>query len=184
MRLRRVFRVVGDMADESVRLGMLSFQSRNEHAAFAIGVQDECHRPLRGNERETDVVEDVRGLEEHDSRESVLTRVLGKSARPLRVFGLLDPHAARSFSRQSGSSSRKRRMRSATGGCVTNMRARPSSIKGLTVYSGAVAGLAANSTNSAAWSRRTSASAIGCGEPQIAAAAWSARNSRFGESIR
>src|SRR5205085_675503 len=104
--------------------------------------------------------------------------------RVFRVFGLLDPHAARSFSRQSGSSSRKRRMRSATGGCVTNMRARPSSIKGLTVYSGSVAGLAANSTNSAAWSRRTSASAIGCGEPQIAAAAWSARNSRFGESIR
>ena len=47
-----------------------------------------------------------------------------------------------------------------------------------------MAGLPWNDTSSEAWSRRTSASAIGCGESQIAAARASARNSRFGESIR
>ena len=42
-------------------------------------------------------------------------------------------HAARSFSRQSGSSARSRRTRSPTGGCVTNEAASPSSANGFVV---------------------------------------------------
>ena len=89
-----------------------------------------------------------------------------------------------SFSRQSGSSSRSRRTRSPTGGCVTNSFASPSSANGLIVYSGSVAGLAWNETSSLACSRRSNASARPCGESQSAAASRSASNSRRGESSR
>src|SRR5439155_8822891 len=70
----------------------------------------------------------------------------GGAAEP-RLVRAYDRQAARSFSRQVGSSARRRRTRSLTGGCVTNSAARPSSANGLTVYSGSVAGLAWNSTN-------------------------------------
>src|SRR6185503_10033745 len=43
-------------------------------------------------------------------------------------------YAARSFSRQFGSSARRRCTRSLTGGCVTNRAARPVSWNGLIVY--------------------------------------------------
>src|SRR5436190_23097871 len=52
----------------------------------------------------------------------------GRFERPFAFF-----YAARSFSRQSGSSSRSRRRRSASGGCVTNIWTRPSSANGLIV---------------------------------------------------
>src|SRR6187200_2835400 len=65
-------------------------------------------------------------------------RLLGQRAAEKRPFAF---HAARNLSRQSGSSSRSRRTRSATGGCVTNRPASPSSANGLKVYSGSVAGL-------------------------------------------
>ena len=84
------------------------------------------------------------------------------------------PYAARSFSRQSGSSSLSAWIRSASGGCVLNSAARPSSAKGSTVYSGSVAGLARNCSSSLACSRRSSASASPWGVSQTRAAARSA----------
>jgi hypothetical protein len=58
----------------------------------------------------------------------------GKGQCALRSAGATNPsQAARSFSRQSGSSSRSLRTRSPTGGCVTNSAASPSSRNGLIV---------------------------------------------------
>src|SRR5439155_10557448 len=148
------------------------------------GLHTDGHRNFGRHERKTAVVQDVPRIEQDDAVEAGLTSMLGELLGPLPVFGFLDLHAARSFSRQSGSSSRNRLTRSPTGGCVTNRAASPTSMNGLIVYSGSVAGLPWKETSSEAWSSRMSASAIGCGESQIAAAVASARNSRFGDSIR
>ena len=67
---------------------------------------------------------------------------------------------------------------------MTNIAAIPSSANGFTVYSGSVAGLARNSTNEPAASRRMSASASPCGVSRISAAARSAAYSLPGESSR
>src|SRR5262245_49158220 len=184
MRFAWILRIVRDMLDECVRLCVLALQPRYEHPAFTVSIERERHRSLRRDECEADVVENVRRVEQHDTLELFFAGVARERGGALPVLGLVDPHAARSFSRQSGSSSRNRATRSPTGGCVTNNAARPSSRNGLIVYSGSVAGLPWNETSSEACSSRTSASAIGWGESQIAAAVESARNSRFGESSR
>ena len=123
------------MVDTRVRLCVLPLEPRDEHPAFAFGVQHEGDRTLGRRERKAGVVEDVVRVEEHCPGQLVFAQVLGKARQSLLVFGLLDSeiHAARSFSRQSGSSSRSRRTRSPTGGCVTNSAARPTSRNGLTV---------------------------------------------------
>src|SRR5918996_904388 len=88
-------------------------------------------------------------------------------------------HAARSFSRHSGSRARRRFTRSPIGGWVPNKAARPTDSNGLTAYSGAVVGLAWNVTSSCACSSRTSASANPCGDSQMRAACRSAAKIRL-----
>ena len=160
MRLRRVLRVVGNVLDERVRLRVFALQPRHQHASLAVGVQDERHRTLGRHKRETDVIEDIGRIEQDGPVEAELADMPGELLGSLPVFGFLDLHAARSFSRQSGSSSRNRLTRSPTGGCVTNRAASPTSRNGLIVYSGSVAGLPWNETSSEAWSRRMSASRL------------------------
>ena len=135
MRLRRVLRVIRDVVDARIRLRVFAFKAGHQHAALALGTQDERDRALGGREREAGVVEDVVRVEEDGPGEPVLAQVLGQARQPLVVLSLLDRerHAARSFSRQSGSSSRSRRTRSPTGGCVTNSAASPTSRNGLMV---------------------------------------------------
>ena len=133
MRLRRILGIVGDVLDKRIRLRVLALESRHEHPALAVGVQRERHRPLGRDEREADVVQDVGRIEKHDAVEPFLARIRRELRRSLPVFRLFDLHAARSFSRQSGSSSRNRRTRSPTGGCVTNNAASPTSMNGLIV---------------------------------------------------
>ena len=135
VRLGGVLRIVRHVVDAGIRLCVLALESRHKHAAFAFRVQDEGDRALGGCERKARVVEDVVGVEEHRACEVALEKVLGQPCQPLLIFRLLDrqAHAARSFSRQSGSSSRSRRTRSPTGGCVTNRAARPTSRNGLMV---------------------------------------------------
>ena len=143
MGLRRVLGVVGNVVDARVRLRVLALEARHEHSSLSLRVENEGDRPLRRREGEACVVEDVVGVEEHGAGEASVDQLLRQPGQALLVLGLLDcqRHAARSFSRQSGSSSRNRRTRSPTGGCVTNSAARPSSRNGLIVYRGSVAGL-------------------------------------------
>src|SRR6476660_7299871 len=133
MRLARVLRIVRDLSDQGIRLCVLALQARHEHSALAVGVENESHRPFGRHERETDVVEDVGGVEQRNAVQALLARMLRELRPPLPILGLLDPHAARSFSRQSGSSSRSRRTRSPTGGWVTKSAAKPTSMNGLMV---------------------------------------------------
>jgi hypothetical protein len=135
MHIRRVFRVVGDVTGERVRLCMLTLEAGDEQPGFTLGSQDECHRTLRRHECEPDVVQDVGRLEQDHPRQPHLAKVRRQRGCPPFVFGLLnrERHAARSLSRQSGSSSRRRLMRSPTGGCVTKSAPSPSSMNGLIV---------------------------------------------------
>src|SRR4029077_15287648 len=125
---------------------VLALESRYEHAAFAFRAEDEGDRALGGCERKARVVEDVVGVEENRTCELALEKVLSQPCQPLLIFRLLDRqshrHAARSFSRQSGSSSRSRRTRSPTGGCVTKSAARPSTATGFAGYRGPLLALA------------------------------------------
>ena len=114
---------------------MLAFEPRHEHARVSARRQDEGDRPLGRDEGETAVVEDVAAVEENSASEPVAGEMLCERVQPLPVFVRADRerHAARSFSRQAGSSSRRRRTRSPIGGCVTKSAASPSSMNGLNV---------------------------------------------------
>src|SRR5206468_2642522 len=95
----RILRVVADVLDERVRLGVLTFEARHEKAALTVGVDDERSRTLGRDEREAGVVQDVRVVEEDGAGEPAVADVLGEPAAALLVFGPADLHAARSFAR-------------------------------------------------------------------------------------
>src|SRR3954447_19567686 len=133
MRLSRILRIVRDLLHERICLRVLALEPRHQHPAFAVGVEREGHGALGWDKREADVIQHIGGVEEDDAVEPRVARVRGKARGAFAVFGLLDLHAARSFSRQAGSSSRNRRTRSPTGGWVTKSAPRPASMNGLMV---------------------------------------------------
>ena len=88
----RVLRVVRDVLDSGIGLGVLALQARDEHSAFAGRVDDQRRRPLGRNEREARVVEDVRVLEQHDAVEPARAQVLDQRVAARVVFPVLNLH--------------------------------------------------------------------------------------------
>src|SRR3954452_4751370 len=146
MALARVLVVVRDLGHRGVRARMLELEPRHEHPAAAVGGERERDRTLGRDEVEAGVVVDVVRLEEHGAGEAALLqrRCECVAARGELLVG--DLHAAGTSSR--GASARSRLTRSSTFGCVTKSAARPSSMNGLNVQSGSVAGEASNATSS------------------------------------
>ena len=68
--IARVLEVVLDAVERRARLRVLHFEARDDERACPVPGEDEGDRPLRRHEGEARVVEDVRRVEEHDTRQA------------------------------------------------------------------------------------------------------------------
>src|SRR5690242_17087341 len=115
-------------------MSLWSFEGERELAPFDnFGGHSDGETPLPIPNREVKPVsaDGTRGAIPRESRTPPIC--LTRAPETGLALVLRHPQAARSFSRQSGSSSRSRWIRSATGGCVSNRAARPSCANGLVV---------------------------------------------------
>ena len=69
-----------DAVERRVALRMLDLEARDDERPLSVGVQDEGDRPLRRDEGEARVVEDVVRVEEDDARQPLAVDALEQCA--------------------------------------------------------------------------------------------------------